>query len=244
MPSYVLGEFLGTAFLVLFGCGASATFTLGKSKGGSHPSWLAIAAGWGLGATIAIFVAKSTGSIQADINPAVTVGKYVLGGIYSFWNVCLIIPAQILGGFFGAVLLWIAYSAHWQETKDPHVKRGVFVTSPAIRKATGANFINEMIGTFVLVFGIGAIYGKATNGQIPPDFSPYLVGLLIGTVILSLGGSTGYAINPARDLGPRIAYSILPIPSKGSSDWDYAWIPVAAPLLGGIIGGLLWKILL
>lgn len=244
MSANILGEFLGCVFLILFGCGASATLSLSKSKGVHHVSWLSVASGWGLAVMVAIFVAKSAGSVQADINPAVTLAKYILGGIYSFDEVLFIAVAQILGCAFGAFLLWLAYFPHWKVTKDPLVKLGVFVTIPAIR-APVANLTNEIIGTAVLVFGIGAIFGKATNhGQMAPEFSPYLLGFFIWAIILSLGGSTGYAINPARDLGPRIAHSILPIAGKGGSDWEYGWIPVVGPFIGGTIGAILWKLIL
>ncbi|KAB8033464.1 MIP/aquaporin family protein [Fluviispira multicolorata] len=240
MEDIALGEFLGCIFLMVFGGGVVANCVLEKSKG-LNAGWLAIAIGWGFAVMGAVFVAKSTGSIQADLNPAVTLAKYLLGGIYEFSQIIPIILAQFFGCFVGAIIVWLAYFSHWKETKDPATILAVFSTGPAIRNSA-TNFLNEVIGTCVLVFGIGAIFGKATNnGEISPAMGPYFVGLLVWAVVLSLGGVTGCAINPARDLAPRLAHALLPIAGKGKSDWSYAWIPVFGPVVGGIVGALLWR---
>lgn len=240
MDDRLLGEFLGCIFLILFGGGVVANTLLTKSKG-LNAGWLAISTGWGFAVMGGVFVAKSAGSIQADLNPAVTLAKYLLGGIYTLSDLVPIMCAQITGCFFGATLVWLTYLPHWKETRDPTLKLAVFSTGPAIRHSP-SNLMTEVIGTTILVFGIGAIFGKATNnGAISPAMGPYLVGILVWAIGLSLGGSTGYAINPARDLGPRIAHALLPIAGKGKSDWNYSWIPVLGPVLGGIIGAFLWK---
>jgi glycerol uptake facilitator protein len=240
MDDRILGEFLGCVFLILFGGGVVANTLLSKSKG-LNAGWLAISTGWGFAVMGGVFVAKSVGSIQADLNPAVTLAKYLLGGIYSLSDLFPIMLAQISGCFLGATLVWLTYLPHWKETRDPSLKLAVFSTGPAIRHSP-SNLMTEVIGTTILVFGIGAIFGKATNnGAISPAMGPYLVGILVWAIGLSLGGSTGYAINPARDLGPRIAHALLPIAGKGKSDWTYSWIPVLGPVLGGIIGAYLWK---
>ena len=239
----LLGEFLGCVFLILFGGGVVANTLLTKSKG-INAGWLAISTGWGFAVMGGVFVAKSTGSIQADLNPAITLAKYLLGGFYKISDLLPIIGAQILGCFFGAILVWLVYLPHWKVTKDPSLKLAVFSTGPAIRHSP-SNLLTEIIGTAILVFGIGAIFGKATNnGDISLAMGPYLVGILVWAIGLSLGGSTGYAINPARDLGPRIAHSLLPISGKGKSDWSYSWVPVLGPVLGGIVGAFLWKVFL
>lgn len=235
----LIGEFLGDTFLTLFGCGVVANVSLSKSKG-ENSGWLAIATGWGLAVMGGVFVAQSVGSSQADLNPAVTLAKYIIGGIYEKQDLFPIILSQLGGGFLGAVLVWFAYFPHWKETNDPSVKLGVFSTGPAI-PCPVSNLINEVIGTMALVFGIGAIFGKATHGFLAPGMGAYFVGALVWAIGLSLGGPTGYAINPARDLGPRLAHTLLPISGKGSSNWSYAWIPVLGPFLGGAIGAVLWK---
>ncbi|APJ03784.1 aquaporin [Silvanigrella aquatica] len=243
MRDILLGEFLGCAFLILFGGGVVANNLLTKSKG-NNVGWLAISAGWGFAVMGGVFVAKSAGSIQADLNPAVTLAKFLLGGIYSVSEIFPIMFAQITGCFLGAILVWLTYLPHWKETEDPSLKLAVFSTGPAIRHSP-SNLMAEVIGTTILVFGIGAIFGKATNnGEISPAMGPYLVGLLVWAIGLSLGGATGYAINPARDLGPRIAHALLPIAGKGKSDWKYSWIPVLGPVMGGVLGAFLCKMFL
>lgn len=241
MEAVLLGEFLGCVFLILFGSGVVANSLLSKSKG-EGAGWLAIATGWGFAVMVGVFVAKSVGSEQADLNPAVTLAKFVLGNTLTWIQMLLIMGVQILGCFFGGVLVWLTYLPHWKATQNQAYKLAVFSTSPAIRNAP-ANLIAEIIGTMVLVIGIGAIFGRSTNhGVMSPAMGPYLVGILVWAIGLSLGGATGYAINPARDLGTRLAHALLPIAGKGKSDWGYAWIPVAGPLLGGVLGAVVWKL--
>lgn len=242
MNRILLGEFFGCIFLILFGSGVVASSLLHKSKG-QGGGWIAITAGWGLGVMVAVFVAQSIGSAQADLNPAVTFSKYLLGNIYTIKNIFPIMLTQIAGCFVGATLVWITYLAHWKETRDPEIKLGVFCTGPAIRKWQ-ANLLTEIIGTGALVLCIGGIFDKTVHGNIPEGFGPYLVGLLVWAIGLSLGGPTGYAINPARDLGPRLAHAALPIAGKGKSDWKYAWIPIIGPLIGAAVAVFFWKLLL
>jgi len=216
-----------------------ANVLLGKSKG-QNSGWIVITTGWGLAVMVGVFVAISAGAPQADINPAVTVGKWLILGTYTATEAIWTILAEVIGAFLGAVIVWLAYFRHWGETEDPGLKLAVFSTGPAVRDTIWNN-ITEIIGTIVLLVGVGAIFSGATNGSPAVGLGPYLVGALVWGIGLSLGGPTGYAINPARDLGPRIAHQILPIPGKGSSDWGYGWIPVVAPLIGGVIGALIWN---
>lgn len=238
--SVMIGEFLGTMFLIIFGDGVVATTLLAKSKG-QHGGWISITTGWGLAVMMGVFIALAGGSHYADINPAVSLARYLLDHSYTLPQLLSIQLAQLLGALTGGVIVWLSYYAHWRETEDPLIKRLVFCTSPAIRNFP-SNLLNEIIGTAVLIIGVGAIFGK--NNLIAPGLGPYLVGMLVWGIGLSLGGPTGYAINPARDLGPRIAHAILPIPGKGTSDWSYAWIPVIGPFIGCIIGAIVWKIFL
>jgi glycerol uptake facilitator protein len=180
-----------------------------------------------------VFVAQSAGSPNADINPAISFAKYGWH-LYTLQQTLLFTLAQIAGAFLGAVLVWLTYLPHWRETKDADMKLMVFCTKPAIR-AYGCNLLTEMIATATLVLGVAAIFGKATNGIPVTGLGPYLVGVLVWGIGLSLGGPTGYAINPARDFGPRLAHAILPIADKGNSDWQYAWVPILGPLLGSLI---------
>lgn len=183
---------------------------------------------------IAIYAVGSVSG--AHLNPAVTIGLALIGK-FPWENVPTYILAQMIGAFLGAVLVWLHYLPHWKETEDTDLKLAVFSTGPAIR-SKGANLLSEMIGTFVLVLGILAIgANKFTDG-----LNPLIVGFFIVSIGLSLGGTTGYAINPARDLGPRIAHFVLPITGKGSSDWGYAWIPVVGPILGGVLGALFYVV--
>ena len=232
----LLGEFIGTAVLLVFGCGVCANTTLEKSKG-QNSGWVNIAIGWGFAVTLGVFTATTLGAPQGDLNPAVTFGK-TLAGIYTFQQFIMTAIVQVLGGILGATIVWLAYLPHWAETKDPAAKLGVFSTAPAIRNIPCA-FIAEFIATFFLMFIIWMIFSPAfdythTAGvkTLANGYGPYIVGVLIWALGLSLGGPTGYAMNPARDLGPRIAHAILPIAGKGSSDWGYAWVPVVAPLCG------------
>jgi glycerol uptake facilitator protein len=226
--------------LILLGDGVVANVVLGKTKGNSG-GWIVITTAWAL----AVFVGAYASAVVsgAHLNPAVSIGLAVGGG-FSWGDVPMYIIAQMIGAFIGAVLVWLAYFQHWGATPDPGAKLAVFSTGPAIRN-TVWNLVTEIIGTFMLVFGVlgirGAVMGTeaidlGALGALPVAFLVWGIGL-------SLGGPTGYAINPARDLGPRIAHAILPIPGKGSSDWGYSWIPVVGPIVGGIIGALLWGIL-
>jgi glycerol uptake facilitator protein len=243
-----LAEFVGTLILILLGDGVVAGVLLRESKA-EGAGWVAICFGWGLGVAIAVY---AVGAISgAHINPAVTVGLASIG-VHPWALVPGYIIAQLLGAFVGAVLVWLAYLPHWKETDDATLKLGVFCTIPQIRN-TVANFITEVIGTAMLLFGVVAIVANAQ--QIPSEgrldlsavftagIFPLIVGLLVLAIGLSLGGPTGYAINPARDLGPRIAHAVLPIAGKGGSDWGYSWIPVVGPIIGGIIGAWVYNIL-
>jgi glycerol uptake facilitator protein len=239
MTSPFLGEFLGTMILILLGDGVVAGVLLKRSKA-EGSGWMVITAGWAFAVMAGVFVAVACGSSDAHLNPAVTLGFAVRAG--SFGKCLPYIAAQLLGAMAGATLVWVHYLPHWKETPDAGLKLACFCTGPAIRNAA-ANLISEIIGTAVLVFVVGAIFSKAIAAGGPGALGPYLVGSLVWGIGLSLGGTTGYAINPARDLGPRLAHAILPIAGKGSSDWSYAGIPVVGPLLGGALAGWLLRIL-
>lgn len=228
-----IGELIGTAVLLFLGNGVVANVVLKQTKGESA-GWIVITAGWAFAVTMGVFVAKAFGSVDAHLNPAVTVAFAVATNDYS--HVVPYITAQLIGSFIGATLVWLHYSPHWAATPDPADKLACFGTGPAIRKP-GANFLSEMLATLVLILGLAGISSK-NLGELAIGVGPYLVGILVWSIGLSLGGTTGYAINPARDLGPRLAHAVLPIPSKGTSDWAYAWVPVVGPLVGAIIGGL------
>ena len=227
----LFGEFMGTMVLVVFGCGVCANMTLTNSKG-QGAGWVCITLGWGFAVTLGVFTATTLGAPQGDLNPAVTLAKTMVG-IYTPAQFLATSGAQLVGAILGAAIVWLAYLPHWEKTEDPAAKLGIFATGPAIR-SPGANFLCEMIATFFLMFVIWMIFGEAV-GQLVPGYGPYMVGILIIALGLSLGGPTGYAMNPARDLGPRIAHAILPIAGKGSSDWGYAWVPIAGPLCGGVL---------
>jgi len=235
MASPFVGELIGTMLLILLGDGVVANVVLGKTKGNSG-GWIVITTAWAL----AVFVGAYSSAVVsgAHLNPAVTVGLAVAGS-FGWGDVPLYIIAQMIGAFIGAVLVWLAYYQHWGATPDPGAKLAVFSTGPAIR-STVWNLVTEIIGTFVLVFGILAIRGA--EGDMG-SLAIIPVAFLVWAIGLSLGGPTGYAINPARDLGPRIAHAVLPIPGKGSSDWGYSWIPVVGPIVGAVIAALLWGIL-
>jgi glycerol uptake facilitator protein len=233
MQAYI-GEFIGTMILIILGDGVVAGVLLRNSKA-ENSGWIVITFGWGLAVAVAVYCVFQFST--AHINPAVTIALAVTGQ-FDWAQVPGYIIAQFLGAFVGAVIVWLAYLAHWPETDDEGLKLGVFCTAPAIYN-TPANIITEIIGTFVLVFGILGIFGN----DLAPGLAPLLVGLLVLGIGLSLGGPTGYAINPARDLGPRIAHAVLPIAGKGGNDWGYAWIPVVAPIIGGILGAVTWVIL-
>ena len=240
MLSPWFGEFMGTLVLVLLGDGVVAAVQLKKSKA-ANSGWLVITAGWTFAVMCGVFTAIACGSPEAHINPAVTLGLAVKTGNFS--RFLPFFAAQTLGAIVGATLVWIHYWPHWRETEEAAAKLAVFSTGPAIRKYP-ANFASEVIGTFVLVFVVSAIFSKRVAASGPAaGLGPLLVAALVWGVGLSLGGTTGYAINPARDLGPRIAHAMLPIAGKGASDWSYAPIPVFGPLVGGALAGLLVKFL-
>ncbi len=236
-PNQFLGELLGTMMLILLGDGVVAAVLLNKSKA-QNSGWIVITAGWGFAVLCGVFVAQATGSPNADLNPAVTIAKVVVGST-TVGDAITRIIGEFVGAFIGAVLVFLAYYVHWAPTSDPGLKLAVHCTAPAIRNPVW-NLVTEIIGTFVLLFVIFSIFGKlAIPGGAAGGVGPYLVACLVWGIGLSLGGPTGYAINPARDLGPRIAHAILPIPGKGSSDWAYSWIPVVGPIIGGVLAGLL-----
>jgi glycerol uptake facilitator protein len=233
--SIFAAETIGTAILILFGDGVVAAVLLARSKA-ENAGWIVIALGWGMAVAMAVYaVGQFSG---AHINPAVTIGLAVIGNT-EWGDVPEYLAGEFVGAMIGAVLVYLAYLNHWRVTDDPGAKLAVFCTGPAIRN-TPANIITEVIGTFILLFGILAI--GANTGIAETSLVPLLVGLLVLVIGLSLGGPTGYAINPARDLGPRIVHALVPIPGKGSSDWAYAWIPVLAPLVGGILGALAFEL--
>jgi len=237
-----MGEVVGTMLLILLGDGVVANVLLSKTKG-NNAGWIVITTAWAM----AVFVgAYSVASVSgAHLNPAVTIGLAVAGK-FAWGNVLPYIIAQLIGAFIGATLVWLHYFPHWAETKDQGLKLAVFSTGPAIRNVTW-NLVSEIIGTFVLVFGILAIKGVTmdSSGSAVPLSMGALgiipVAFLVWVIGLALGGTTGYAINPARDLGPRIAHFILPIAGKGDSDWGYSWIPVVGPIVGAIIAALLYS---
>lgn len=231
----IFSEFLGTMFLILLGDGVVAAVSLKKSKA-EGAGWVAITMGWGAAVTLAVYIAGFMG--PAHLNPAVTLGFAIIGDLE--W--ALVIPfilAQTAGAILGGVLVWLTYLAHFRETTDQGAILGTFATGAEIRDNT-ANVLSEVIGTFVLVFAL------MTFGQnvFTEGLNPLVVGVLILSIGLSLGGSTGYAINPARDLGPRIAHQFLPIANKGDSNWGYAWIPIVGPMLGAVVAALLYLVII
>ena len=238
MHSIWFGEFMGTLVLVLLGNGAGAGVTLRKSYA-ADSGWMVITTGWALGVLCGVMVAQAFGSSGANINPAITLAAAVVTGNYSqlpvYWS------AQLLGAMSGAALMALHYAPHWRLTPDPAAKLGIFCTNAAVRSPL-ANIFSEMVGTAVLVVVAAAIFshGVAMNGP-AAGLGPWLVGSLVWGIGLSLGGTTGYAINPARDLGPRIVHALLPIPGKGGSNWSYAPIPIVGDLAGAVLAGLLLR---
>ena len=238
MNHEMFGEFMGTLVLVLLGNGVVAGVLLRKSKA-EDSGWIVITTGWAMAVMCGVFTALACGA-PGHLNPAVTLGVAVTTGDFS--KVLPYVAAQILGALTGAALVWLHYFPHWRETPDVDRKLACFSTSPAIR-SPAANLLSEIIGTFILVLVAGAIGSKAVSASGPaPGLGPYLVASLVWGIGLSLGGTTGYAINPARDLGPRIAHALLPIAKKGTSDWGYAPIPIVGPLLGGALAGAFIRI--
>lgn len=229
-----MGEVLGTMILIVFGAGIGAGSSL-KGSFSNNAGWIVTTLAWGLAVTMGVF---AVGSISgAHLNPAVTIAM-AIDGSFAWSDVPGYIVAQLIGAILGATLVFLHYLPHWKATNDPATKLGVFATSPAIPH-TFSNLLSEIIGTFILVLGLLFIGAN----QFTEGLNPFAVGLLIVAIGMSLGGTTGYAINPARDLGPRIAHFILPIAGKGGSNWGYAWIPVLGPILGGSLGAVAYKAL-
>jgi glycerol uptake facilitator protein len=230
----LIAETIGTMLLILLGDGVVANVLLGKTKG-NNSGWIVITTAWAFAVFVGAYSAVAMGS-GAHLNPAVTIGL-VVAGKTPLAEVPYYLVGEFVGAFLGAVLVWLHYQPHWSATSDPGLKLAVFATGPAIRN-TVMNLISEIIGTFVLMFAILAI---PAVWALP---GPYTVALAVLVIGLALGGTTGYAINPARDLSPRIAHAILPIPGKGSSDWGYSWIPVVGPVIGAVIAALLAGVVL
>ncbi len=239
MASPIVGEFMGTMILILLGDGVVAGVLLHKSKA-ENAGWMAIAAGWGFAVLCGIFTAIACGSPDANINPAVTLGMAIVTGDYS--KLAGYIAAQVAGAFAGAALVWLAYWEHWRQTPERDLKLGIFCTAPAIRRFV-PNLMTETIGTAALIC-VGLTFGSkaVSHTGLAAGYGPLLWGLLVWGIGLSLGGPTGYAINPARDFGPRLAHAILPIPGKGASDWSYALVPIVGPFLGAGIAAAFLKV--
>jgi glycerol uptake facilitator protein len=242
--SPLLAELVGTAILVAFGDGVVANVVLSRSKG-QNSGWIVICAGWACGVSIAVYAVNAFSG--AHLNPAVTIALATIGH-FEWSRVPGYVAAQTAGAFIGGVIVWLAYLPHWGLTEDKGLKLAAFSTGPAVRKPI-ANVISEAIATGALVLGLLTVLtpkNLVPNTGFESAFAPLLVGVIVFGIGLSLGGQTGWAINPARDLGPRLAHALLPIPGKGSSDWGYAWVPVIGPILGGVIAALaytaLWKV--
>lgn len=230
--SAVIGEFVGTFVLIVLGNGVVAGALLNRSKA-QNAGWISITAGWAIAVFAGVAVSAALGDADGHLNPAFTVASVMMTGhaerLYTY------IPAQILGALFGAAVVWLHYKPHWELTQDADAKFACFATAPAV-DAAGWNLLSEIIGTFVLVLIATALFSKRiAPAGVAPGLGPILVGSLVWGIGLSLGGTTGYAINPARDLGPRLAHSLLPIAGKGSSGWRYAWVPVIGPVLGAML---------
>jgi glycerol uptake facilitator protein len=236
--SIFAAEVIGTAILILLGNGVVACVLLAQSKG-LNSGWIVITFGWGMAVMTAVFVVGQFSG--AHLNPAVTLG-FAIAGTIDWDQVPEYVAGEFVGAFIGATLVWLAYLDHWKETDDPGLKLACFSTGPAIRNPV-SNVITEVIGTFVLVLGVLAFFAPGKPDGPPPVgvLGGLIVGLLVLGIGLSLGGPTGYAINPARDLGPRIMHAILPIAGKGPSDWAYAWVPVIGPLIGAALAALLFN---
>jgi glycerol uptake facilitator protein len=236
-----MGEVVGTAVLILLGDGVVAGVLLSKSKA-QNSGWIVITWAWGMAVFMGVLTSIAVTDGVAHLNPAVSIGFAAVGfGNIEWADVPQLVAGEFLGAMIGATLVFLAYLPHWPETEDPGLKLAVYSTAPAIRNY-GMNLVTEIIGTFILVFGVIAIFA-APEGGVAAGIGggvggPLAVGILVLVIGLSLGGPTGYAINPARDLGPRIMHFILPIAGKGDSDWGYSWVPVVGPIIGGVLGAL------
>lgn len=240
MRTPFLGEFVGTLMMMLLGDGVVAAVLLKRSKA-ENSGWMVITTGWAFAVMCGIFTAQLFGSKDAHLNPAITLAFAIQTGDFS--KLSIYVPAQVLGAFIAAVLVWLFYFPHWPITEDRDSKRAIFCTIPAIRKYP-ANFFCEVVATAVLVLVVGAMSSKLVlSSGAAAGLTPFLVGSLVWSIGLSLGATTGYAINPARDFGPRLAHTLLPIAGKGTSDWAYAWIPILGPALGGGLAGLTLRLL-
>jgi glycerol uptake facilitator protein len=229
-----MGEVVGTAVLILLGDGVVAGVLLTKSKA-QNSGWIVITWAWGMAVFMGVISSIAVTDGVAHLNPAVSIGFAAVGfGNIQWSDVPQLVAGEFIGAFIGATLVWLAYMPHWAETEDPGLKLAVFSTGPAIRNP-GMNLITEIIGTFVLVFGVIALAPQGLGAAVG---GPFAVGILVLVIGMSLGGPTGYAINPARDLGPRIMHFVLPIAGKGDSDWSYSWVPVVGPIIGGVLGAL------
>ncbi|EFI83567.1 MIP/aquaporin family protein [Listeria grayi] len=235
LATQFLGELIGTAVLIIFGGGVVAGVSLKKSKA-ENGGWVVVSIAWGLAVTMGVYVSGYMS--MAHLNPAVTLGMAIAGNFP--WSYVLpYIIAQFIGAFIGATLVWLHYYPHWKKTEDPAAKLGVFSTGPAIPHFT-SNFFGEVLGTFILVFGLLSL----GSNKFSDGLNPLVVGALIVAIGMSLGGTTGYAINPARDLGPRIAHFVWPIAGKGNSDWGYSWVPVLGPIVGGGLGAVIYQLII
>ncbi|HEP6034263.1 TPA: aquaporin family protein [Streptococcus pyogenes] len=230
-----IGELLGTFILVLLGDGVVSACILNKTKA-QNSGWIAIVLGWGIAVTVAVYISGFMSG--AHLNPVVTLAMAAIGSL-PWSQVVTYLVAQFLGAMLGALVLYLHYYPHWKETKDAGTILACFSTGPAIRH-TWSNLLGEALGTAVLVITVMAI----GPNKVAAGFGPIIVGFVVMAVGFSLGATTGYAINPARDLGPRIMHALLPIPNKGDSDWSYAWIPVLGPILGGVAGALIYQVIL
>ena len=236
-----LAELVGTAILIVLGNGVVANVVLDRTKGHAG-GWIVITAGWAFAVTIAVYCVNAISG--AHLNPAVTIALAATGA-FDWSSVAPYIAAQIAGGFVGAMVVWLAYLPHWAATPDTVSKLAAFSTTPAIRRG-GANLLAEVIGGYVLVLALLAVLSPGNfvpGSDLAKGFGPILVGVIVWAIGLSLGGPTGYAINPARDLGPRLAHALLPIAGKGGSDWGYAWIPILGPIIGGVLAAFTYRLL-
>ncbi len=238
--SPVVGEFVGTFVLIVLGNGVVAGALLNRSKA-QNAGWISITAGWAVAVFSGVAVSAALGDADGHLNPAFTLASVLMTG--NPMRLATYIPAQILGALCGAVAVWMQYKPHWELTENPDTKFACFATAPAVYRPIW-NLFAEVLGTFVLVLVATALFSKrVAPAGVAAGLGPILVGALVWGIGLSLGGSTGYAINPARDLGPRIAHALLPVAGKGSSGWRYAWVPILGPLIGAALAAAAVKIL-